>query len=302
MKKKNEKLVYWLRLLGFTLAVLYLAVISGYAWIYTTAAIRPNQHELCCGSPADFTSAYESVAFMTTDGVELMGWYIPSQNGAAVILLHGYWGNRTAMLAHAEMLAANGYGVLLYDQRATGESEGETLSAGWRDVGDVGAALEFLRGRDDLVNGQVGVLGCSTGAEIAIGAGAQFEELQAVIADGAYYTTASDAWPPYDLKDAVGWPVYPIFIQMMVWKSGTTAPMPLKDAAGQIAPRALLLIAAGEDGYEQFRAQQYFERAGEPKEIWVTDAPHCAGPVVQPLEYEDKIVDFFDRALLSGGE
>ncbi len=40
---------------------------------------------------------YEDVALTTSDGLRLSGWYIPSQNGAAVILLHGYGTNRIQM-------------------------------------------------------------------------------------------------------------------------------------------------------------------------------------------------------------
>jgi hypothetical protein len=35
------------------------------------------------GSPASMGIAYEDVALLTTDGITLRGWYIPSCNGAA---------------------------------------------------------------------------------------------------------------------------------------------------------------------------------------------------------------------------
>ena len=38
----------------------------------------------------------------------IKGWYIPSQNQAAIILLHGYGGNRLGLLGHAEFLARRG--------------------------------------------------------------------------------------------------------------------------------------------------------------------------------------------------
>ena len=170
--------------------MLYGLAIGGYAWLNAKAAIRPAQHEICCGSPNDFGAEYESVRIMTTDGIGLSGWYIPSQNSAVVVLLHAYGGDRVSTLMHAEMLYSNGYGVLMYDQRASGESEGEMLTWGWRDVADVKAVVDFLHNRSDVEVGSIGVWGGSTGAEIAIGAGAQFEDIQAVIADGAFYTTA----------------------------------------------------------------------------------------------------------------
>ena len=43
------------------------------------------------------------------------GWYRPSRNGAAVLLVHGGGGDRSGPLRHARMLARHGDGVLLYD-------------------------------------------------------------------------------------------------------------------------------------------------------------------------------------------
>jgi pimeloyl-ACP methyl ester carboxylesterase len=296
----KQKVVYWVRLLSFGLVVVYVMAISGYAWISAKAAISPSQHEICCGSPLDFFAEYESVSISTADGPELSGWYIPSQNGAAVVLLHGYGGDRTSTLALAEMLYSNGYGVLMYDQRASGESEGDVKTWGWRDVDDLEAVIGFLHSRSDVQFDSIGVWGCSTGAEIAIGAGARFEDIQAVIADGAFYTTAVDAWPPYEVTDWIGWPIYPLFIEFMEWRSGTSAAMSLKEAVTRISPRSLMLIAAGEDGYEQYRINQYYERANEPKDYWVVEgAGHCGGPVTQRYDYEIRIVDFFDAALLN---
>lgn len=298
----RQKFLYWIRLSSFALIVLYGLSIGSYAWLQAGAAVRPAQHEICCVSPQDFQAEYESVTFMTADGVHLFGWHIPSQNGATVILLHGYGGDRLGMLVHARMLFSNGYGILMYDQRASGQSEGDRRSWGWQDVSDVRAALDFLQEHRPADAGRIGILGCSTGAEIAIGAAAQFEEIQAVVADGAFFATARDTLPPYDLVDWLGWPFYPLFLKLTEWQSGTSAPISLNEAVSKIAPRSLFLIASGEDGYEQWRAQQYYERAGEPKDYWVVDAPHCGGPSVQPLEYERRIVNFFDRALLSFGE
>lgn len=296
MKKTRQ---YWAKLIGVGLGFFYVLFVVVYAWITADMMISPSRRPDCCDMPADFEAGFEPVTLHTKDGIRLYGWYIPSTNGAAVILLHGYGGDRTSTLAYANILHAHGYGALLYDQRASGESEGETRSWGWHDVWDVESAFGFLKSRSDVHPKGIGIMGCSTGAEIAISAGAQFQDIQAVVADGAYYTTASDSWPPYEFKDWVGWPVYPFLITFMEWKSGATAPMSLREAAAQIAPRHLMLIAAGENGYEQLRAESYYNEAGEPKEYWVVeDAYHCGGYVAQPDEYEERIINFFDEALL----
>lgn len=290
---------YWARLLAVGLLTLYPTLIFAYAWTASAMMTRPTQHVVCCQSPADFGADYESVSLTAPDGVRLAGWYIPSQNGAAVILLHGYGGDRLGTLEYARMLSARGYGALLYDQRASGESEGEMLSWGWRDVADVQAPLNFLLARDEVEPGRIGVMGCSTGAEVALNAAASFDEIGAVLADAPYYATAGDSWPPFGLTDTLGWPIYPLFIKLMEWRSGATAPMSLGEAVTKIAPRPLMLISAGLNEYEQFRARRYFELAGEPKEYWVVEeAEHCGGVFSQPEAYQSRMVEFFDRALL----
>ena len=85
--------------------------------------------------------------FEATDGLELAGWYRPSRNGAAVVVVHGGSSDRKGSVAHAEMLARHGYGVLLYDARGRGESEGMENNYGWDWTKDIAGALEFLEQR-----------------------------------------------------------------------------------------------------------------------------------------------------------
>jgi predicted alpha/beta hydrolase len=102
------------------------------------------------GPPSE---AYEPVSFAASDGLRLSGWYRPSQNGAAVVLVHGGGGDRTGAESHAELLARHGYGVLLYDARGRGESEGSPNAFGWGWDEDVAGALAFLRERRTSIPG-----------------------------------------------------------------------------------------------------------------------------------------------------
>ena len=58
------------------------------------------------------------------------GWFIPSRNGATVIAFPG----RSGPQKHTRMLVRHGYGVLLFDRRGEGASEGDPNTFGW--VGD----------------------------------------------------------------------------------------------------------------------------------------------------------------------
>jgi hypothetical protein len=135
--------------------------------------------------PAAPDHSYAEVAFEATDGARIAGWYRPSANGASVIVLHGGGGDRTGTLAHAEMLARHGYGVLLYDARGRGESEGVANSYGWGWEKDAAGALDFVRAQPDVQDGRVGGLGLSSGADTMIDLAAHRRDLRAVVADGA---------------------------------------------------------------------------------------------------------------------
>ena len=96
--------------------------------------------------PANLGASYEEVAFTTSDGLRLKGWYIPSRNGAAVISFPG----RASSQKRAKLLANHGYGVLLFDRRGEGESEGDPNTFGWQGERDIHAAVAFLQRRPDV--------------------------------------------------------------------------------------------------------------------------------------------------------
>ena len=127
---------------------------------------------------------YREVAFDASDGVHLSGWYRPTRNGATLLVLHGGGGDRTGAVAHAKLLARHGYGVLLYDARGRGESEGPQNAFGWGWTKDVAGAIAFLKSRPEVDPQRIGGLGLSTGADVLIQAAGQGADLRAVVADG----------------------------------------------------------------------------------------------------------------------
>ena len=91
--------------------------------------------------------------FTTSDGYLLKGWYVPSKNRAVVISFPG----RSSTRLQARMLARHGYGVLLFDRRGEGESEGDWNVFGWQGERDLHAAVAFLQaGRTSIPSGSAG--------------------------------------------------------------------------------------------------------------------------------------------------
>ena len=131
----------------------------------------------------------------TDDGVRLAGWYLPSTNRAAVVLLHGAGSTRSDVLDEAAVLARHGFGVLMIDARGHGDSAGRAMDFGWHGDADIAAATGYLADRPDVDRQRIGVVGMSMGGEEALGATATNDLIRAVIAEGATARNAADeAW------------------------------------------------------------------------------------------------------------
>jgi fermentation-respiration switch protein FrsA (DUF1100 family) len=243
-------------------------------------------------------AAHEDVSFTTSDGLELRGWYIPSKNGAAVIAFAGRKGTQRP----ARMLARHGYGVLLFDRRGEGESEGDPNIFGWGGARDVQAAVTFLEGRQDVEPGRIGGIGLSVGGEMMLEAAAESDGLNAVVSDGAGIRSLREtlAIPETRLRletsllHAVVTPGVALF-------SNTSPPPSLEDLSGRISSPVFFIYADPGSGGEAELTQSYYDAAREPKEIWlVPGAGHTDGIEARPEEYERRVVGFFDDALLRG--
>lgn len=247
---------------------------------------------------ANLGAAHENVSFRTSDGLELQGWYVPSKNGAAVIAFPG----RSGSQAHTRMLVSHGYGVLLFDRRGEGESEGDSNLFGWGGDKDILAAIEFLKARPDVDPGRIGGLGLSVGGELMLQAASETDELAAVVSEGAGTRQFSEQLEEFHgfqrLLNAPGF----LFVTAGTALFSSSAPPPnLTDIAPKIkAP--LFVIWAPNGGNIEHMSKEYYELAGSSsKQIWaMPTAKHVGGIRDQPQEYQRRVVGFFDDNLLAG--
>ena len=243
----------------------------------------------------DLGAPHEDVVFTTKDGLELEGWYVPSRNGASVIAFPG----RSGPQPHARMLARHGYGVLLFDRRGEGESEGDPGGLGWGMDRDLEAALAYLTRRPDVADGRIGGLGLSVGGELLLETAAETAALRAVVSEGAGIRSVREALETDGVAKWLSLPYWATTTVATAVFSNQLPPPNLKDVVARIAPRPVLLVYAtkGQGGEELNPV--YFAAADEPKELWeITEARHTGGLEARPEEYERRVVAFLDRALL----
>lgn len=239
---------------------------------------------------------YEDVSLVTADGLTLRGWYVPSQNGAAVVLGHGHAANRTQLLPEAGILAYRGYGVLLFDWRAHGESEGDTTTLGDREIQDLDAAVGFVAARAEVDPERIGALGFSMGAATVTLGAARDPRLRAVVIEAAYPTLKEQVAFFFRAVPLAG-PIATLWGQREAG-GDLDAARPVDEICG-ISPRPVLLIYGTDDGeVPPGSAEAMFAAACEPKALWLVEGAGHGGYIeVAPQEYERRLVAFFDEAL-----
>lgn len=118
-------------------------------------------------------SAHRNIA--AEDGAEIDVWVIKSRvdesdtggKGATVVVLHPLFADKHWFLSLGERLAKDGWDVVLVDLRAHGKSGGEFTTWGALEKYDIISVMDSLIS-ENMVSGQVYVLGASLGGCVAI--------------------------------------------------------------------------------------------------------------------------------------
>jgi dienelactone hydrolase len=289
----------WRRLWAVPVALVGLLVVVVPATLAVFVSLPPT-FPLGDRTPADLGLAYEDVVVRTSDQVDLHGWYVPSRNGAAVVVLGGCCSARDAQLDVAGQLADRGYGALLLDMRGHGGSGGGAMLWGWWGERDVRAGVDWLARQPDVVDGRIGAIGSSVGGEQALAAAGVDHRIRAVVADGATARGARDEGDP--AAGAGG-----LLVRSTDWTSrhlaallsGADTPTPLRTSVASMVDQRVLLIAAGTVPAE-LDAADAFTAAGAPGAVttWVADgAGHIGARERHPAEWERRVLGFFDEVL-----
>ncbi len=257
------------------------------------AAVAPGRETV--GAPPD---GFKEVAVTTDDNITLAGWYAPPANGAAIILLHGAGGSREQLRPLSKMLTSHGYGVLAMDLRGHGASGGKTNRLGWLGTRDVAAAVSFLQAQPDVKH--IGGVGLSMGGEVLLGAASASPSITAIVTDGATHRCAQELLAlPSERPLVRNFTARVMFLTVQIL-SGEKPPSPLIDSISEAQSTHFLFIAGGAEDQEVKFNQLFADTVGERAELWVApNAWHVGAFSLYPDDYEQRVIGFFDRTLLS---
>jgi dienelactone hydrolase len=284
--------------------VLAVTAVSLWSGIIAIAATNVPPTKVPSATPGDRGLAYEDVTFPTSDGPRLSGWYLPSTTGAAIVLLHGAGSTRSAVLDHAAVLARHGYGVLLFDARGHGRSGGRAMDLGWYGDRDVDGAVSFLLTRPEVDGSRLAAVGMSMGGEEALGAAAADPRIRAVVAEGATNRVAADwAFLPttYGVRGRVQQGVNTLTYAVTDLLTAARPPITLRAAATAMAPRPVLLIAAG-DRPDEGHAARHIQRGNPAVQVWeAAHTGHTRALHTHPDDWLRRVTAFLSAAMPAGG-
>jgi pimeloyl-ACP methyl ester carboxylesterase len=261
----------------------------------------------------------EDITVLAEDGVKLRGCYLKASTSTRKgVILFGleFGSNRWACWPYCEKLLEAGYDVSAFEFRGQGDSDKdpnyEPLQ--WvtdRDVGDLKVAIKYLLGRADADPKGIGYFGISKGGGTGLLAASGETAIRCLASDGAYGTHTTMI--PYLKRWITIYSDRKILQRFLpTWFYGIIGMVGAKKVArnrGVNYPsvekaigrfnRPLLMIHGEGDNYiKPEMAQALFDRAHDPKELWVVaKAKHNQALTVAGDEYHSRVIAFFDKHL-----
>jgi len=232
------------------------------------------------------------LTYQTADSLTLRSWYAPPKNGSVMVIVTGLGGNRASLLDEAALFARHGYGVLLLDARAHGDSQGNTATWGYLEADDVVRAVDLAYAQPNVE--KVGALGFSVGGSAVALAAIRSPKIRVVV----LYATWTSLREELAYKAPSG-RLSEFWIRKGYELSGVNidavAPGP---EMHRLAPRPLFMLSGSDDtDTPPDEMDRLFALCAEPKELWhLSGVGHGGYFQAQPEEYERRVVGFLDRA------
>lgn len=249
----------WLRRVVLT-AVLAFALFA-FGWVpwflaglATTRRFQFPDKENAGLTPASLQLPSEDVAFHSTDGVELEGWWVgaPGAKGT-VVMVHGLNRSRIEMVRRVPFVHQAGWNALLFDLRHHGASGGHATTFGLKEKEDVKAAVRLARERSPV---PVVVWGVSLGGASAVFAAAEDPEVAGVICDSSFRSLDDTVRHHLQLfrgfrwwlRLVPSWPVADLAVFWMGRRGGfDPAAADVRAAAARLKGRPTLFVANSDD-------------------------------------------------------
>ena len=241
----------------------------------------------------------QAVSIPTVGGIPIAGWYAPSRNCAAVILLHGTHTDRSSLLYEQRLLSAAGFGTLAFDWPGYGQSHANGLVRwGATERNALASAVTWIAKQSDVEVNRIGAYGYSFGAYVLA---------QVAAADARIHAVALGAVPS-EIRSQIEYEYrrWGLFSELAAFQAVRDAGMavdtllPIMQVAS-ISPRPLLIISSDSDGVVPLQMERsVFAAARAPKQfLLLHGVGHGAYARADSTRYGAGLQDFFEATLVA---
>lgn len=253
---------------------------------------------------ATFNKQHKEIWYQTTpDGLKLEAWYVanPKPTNKTVVIAHGFAGNKNKMAMYGQMFLNLGYNVLIPDDRAAGQSQGNLIGFGWTDRKDYVRWINQIVQKNPQV--QIAMFGVSMGgATTMMTAGEKLpNNVKVFIEDCGYDTVKNEinfqAQSMYHLPLVPRFPLVDIVSGISKLRAGYSygEASSIKQLHKNHLP--MMFIHGGADKFvpTEMVYKNYAATQG-PKELWVLPGvAHAMSFEKNPVMYASKVQSFLDR-------
>lgn len=255
-----------------------------------------------------FVSAYEEVKFPSRQaGINLSGWYMEvDPNAPVVIVTHGLGASKrdANVLVPAGMLVRNGINVLMYDLRNHGDSDRDNgrTSIGNKEYQDVLGAWDWLVNVEGYSPERIGLYGVSLGGGTTLDAFGEEPRVAAAFVDSPFASLPEIMNAELTRNNYPTLLTAPAVIMARVTTGEDLLAHAPTEAIYNDNGRPLYIVHGTGDtriSVNQTRELATLaQQTGANLTTWIPEGVGHVGSVfVFPLEYQQRLVEFFRSAL-----
>lgn len=231
-------------------------------------------------TPRDIGLDYRELTLRTKDGVYISAWYIPARNARGFVLFcHGNAGNISHRLDTIRIFNSLGLGILIFDYRGYGKSQGSP--------DEEGTYLDAEAGWDWLVDTlqtepeRIVLFGRSLGSAVAAEVALRKKAALLIMESG--FTSVPDLGKKY-------FPHLPVGIMARYRYTSISK-------VGRIKIPKLFIHSPGDEIVPYEHGVKLFEKAAEPKEFLNIAGGHNEGFLLSGQVYVEGLRAFLLRYL-----
>lgn len=286
---------------------LFLGVVLFMGYQFATPERRPH-----VTTPAEWGLNFEEFSIQGAAGT-IKGWLIFTTSSKApfVVLVHGHGENRISVYSNprfridaklpcpftVEPLVkelASWANVVLFDQRAHGESEGKFSTFGRGESEDLRRILDYLA--KDRGAEKIALVGWSMGGAVVIFEAAADQRISALVVDSSF-AAVKDL-----LEHVMGWMGYPRLMAPLVALGVRAFGMDLSRARPIDEIRRvdcpILIVHGAKDPLIPLEHAERLQAAALNAQLWIVpDAGHCETVARHTGEYANRVGGFLRNVL-----